>query len=183
MELTEKTVSSEKIFSGKVIDVYLDKALLPNGNTESREMVVHVGGVCIAALNDNDELYFVRQYRYPKKEILLELPAGKLESELSPLENAMKELKEETGVIGRDYTYLGKLYPSPGFADEVLHMYFCRVKEIGKSAPDENEFVEPMLINIDKAVEMVLNNEILDGKTQTTILKTHMLLKSGKLPL
>ncbi len=177
MDLTEKTISSKKIFQGNVINVYLDKALLPNGNEENREVVVHTGGVCIAALNEKNELYFVRQYRYPKKQVLLELPAGKIEKEFSVLQNAKKELKEETGVIGRDYTYLGKMYPSPGFADEILHMYFCKVDKLENATPDENEFVEPVLINIEKAVEMILNDEIPDGKTQITVLKTYMLLK------
>ena len=95
MELYEKTLSSEKIFDGRVIHVTLDQIELPNGHKSSREVVNHPGGVCVAALNEKNQLYFVKQYRYPYHEVVLELPAGKLEKGSTPLENGIRELKEE----------------------------------------------------------------------------------------
>ena len=179
MNFYEKTIESNKIFSGNIIDVYLDKIILPNGNKASREVVSHPGGVCIAAINKNNQIYFVRQYRYPKHEVILELPAGKLEKNLSILENAKKELKEEVGVIGKDFTYLGKAYASPGISNEDLHMYFCKVEKLVKPTPDDGEFLEPLLIDLKEALDMVMDNKIHDAKTQLTTLKLCMFLKLG----
>lgn len=179
MELFEKTLNSKNIFNGRVIHVALDEIELPNGHTSSREVVGHPGGVCIAALNDKNELYFVRQYRYPYHEVVLELPAGKLEKGSTPLENGIRELKEEVGATGKDYKFLGELYPSPGYCAEIIYLYFCRIDTLGEDNPDEDEFLKTETIHIDKAVEMVLNNEIKDSKTQTAVLKTAMLLKKG----
>ncbi len=181
MELYEKTLSSENIFDGRVIHVTLDQIELPNGHKSSREVVGHPGGVCIAALNDKNELYFVNQYRYPYHEVVLELPAGKLEKGSTPLENGIRELKEEVGATGKDYKFLGELYPSPGYCAEIIYLYFCRIDELGEDCPDDDEFLDVLPIHIDKAVEMVLNNEIKDSKTQTAVLKTAMLLKNGVL--
>lgn len=181
MELYEKTLTSENIFDGKVIHVTLDKIELLNGHTSTREVVRHPGGVCIAALDDKDNLYFVHQYRYPYHEVTLELPAGKLEKGSTPLENGIRELKEEIGAIGKDYKFLGELYPSPGYCAEIIYLYFCRIESFGDVCPDEDEFLQVETIHIDKAVEMVLNNKIKDSKTQTAVLKTAMLLKKGVL--
>lgn len=179
MELYEKTLNSKKIFDGRVIHITLDEIELPNGHRSSREVVGHPGGVCVAALNENNELYFVKQYRYPYHEVVLELPAGKLEKNSTPLENGIRELKEEVGATGKDYKFLGKLYPSPGYTAEIIYLYFCRIDSVGEDCPDEDEFLNIETIHIDKAVEMVLNNEIKDSKTQTAVLKTAMLIKKG----
>lgn len=181
MELFEKTISHKEIFNGRVINVSVDEIELENGHRSNREVVGHPGGVCIAALTDNDELLFVRQFRYPYKEVVLELPAGKLEKGQNPLENGKRELMEETGAVGTSYCSLGKLYPSPGYCAEIIHLYFCRVQSFGNNNPDEDEFLKIEKIPLDKAVEMVLNNQIPDSKTQTAVLKTAMLKSLGKI--
>ena len=181
MNLIEKTITSKKVFGGRIINVFLDKIMLPNGKDASREVVTHPGGVCIAALTKENELMFVKQFRYPYKEVVLELPAGKLEPGQDPLENGLRELKEEVGACAEDYVSLGKLYPSPGYCGEIIHMFFCRITEIGETNPDEDEFLDIIKIPIKEAVEMVLNNEILDAKSQTAILKSYMLLKENKI--
>lgn len=182
MRLTEKTIESQSVFKGKVIHVKLDKAELENGETAMREVVEHPGGVCIAALNDKNELLFVRQFRYPYKEIVLELPAGKLEKGQNPLENGKRELLEETGAIGREYMTLGKLYPSPGYCGEIIHLYFCRIDHFERQQLDEDEFLNVETIPLEKAEEMVMNNEIPDAKTQVAVLKTAAIIRklSGK---
>ena len=109
-----------------------------------------------------------------------EVPGGHREAGENILETAKRELQEETGAVGKDYISLGTFYPSAGFCDEVLHLYFCKVASIGASHPDEDEFIEPILIPIEKAVEMVLNNEIPDGKTQVAVLKAAMLVNHKK---
>lgn len=181
MELFEKTLNSKEIYSGRVINVTVDEIELENGHKSTREVVGHPGGVCIAALTGDDELLFVRQFRYPYKEVVLELPAGKLEKGQNPLENGKRELQEETGAIGSGYCSLGKLYPSPGYCQEIIHLYFCRVEEFESANPDEDEFLKVEKIPLDTAVEMVLNNQIPDAKSQTAILKTAMLKKLGRI--
>lgn len=179
MKLEEKTLDSVTIYDGKIVKLKVDDVELPNGNTSKREVVEHPGGVAIAALTDKNELLFVRQYRYPFKEVVLELPAGKLETGSSPLENGKRELLEETGAVGYNYISLGAQMVSPGFTDEVVHLYLCRIEKFDEQMLDEDEFLNVERIPIDKAVEMVLNNQIFDGKTQTAVLKASMLLQSG----
>ena len=177
MNLTEKTVSQEYFFRGRVINMRRDDIELPNGAPAIREVVEHPGGVCIAALTDEKELLFVRQYRYPYSEVLLEIPAGKLNRGEDPLEAGKRELQEETGAAATEYISLGKLYPSPGYCDEIIHMYLATGLSYGEMNPDEDEFLEVERIPLDKAAKMVLNNEITDAKTQAAILKVYCLYK------
>lgn len=177
MNLCEKTVSQDVRFRGRVINLRVDDALLPNGNHATREVVEHPGGVCIAALTEQNELLFVRQFRYPFGEVLLELPAGKLDrGGEDPLEAGKRELREETGAVADKYRSLGKLYPSPGFCNEIIYLYLAEGLSFGENDPDEDEFLECERIPLDRAVEMVLQNEITDAKTQVAILKVAALL-------
>lgn len=181
MKLTEKTLEQEYLFHGRIIQVRLDKAELENGAVVNREVVEHPGGVSVAALTDNNELLFVRQFRYPYGEIMLELPAGKLEKGEDPFEALKREQKEETGTTGKNYIFLGNLYPTPGYCNEIIRLWACRVDDWGEQNPDDDEFIEVEKIPLEKAVEMVLNNEIPDAKTQLGILKAAALVQSGKL--
>lgn len=181
MKLFEKTLSSQSVFDGKILHITLDEVELENGKKSKREVVNHPGGVTVAALDEQNNLYFVKQFRYPYKEVVLELPAGKLEKGSTPLENGKRELLEETGATGYSYMSLGQVYPSPGYTSEIIHLYVCRIKTEGESRPDEGEFLNVEKIPLDKAVEMVLNNQLPDAKTQIAVLKTAMLLKSGKI--
>lgn len=181
MELFEKTLDSKKIFDGRVLHIVLDEVELPDGKRSKREVVNHPGGECVAALDEDNNLYFVKQFRYPYKEVVLELPAGKLEKGSTPLENGKRELLEETGLEGYSYISLGQVYPSPGYTSEIIHLYACRVKSQGEQKLDEGEFLNVEKIPLNKAVEMVLNNMIPDSKTQIAVLKTAALLKSGKI--
>ena len=179
MELTEKTLSSKTIFDGKIVNLTFDEVILPDGTQAKREVVNHPGGVTVVALTDENEVLFVRQFRYPYKEVVLELPAGKLEKGSAPLENGKRELLEETGAIGYNYISLGVQYSSPGFCNETIHMYMCRIEKFETQQLDEGEFLKVEKIPLDRAVEMILNNQIFDGKTQTAVLKADLLLKSG----
>ncbi len=181
MNLSEKTLVEHEKFSGKIIRVHLDDVELPNGAIAEREVVDHPGGVCVAVLNDKSEIYLVRQFRYPYKELLLELPAGKLEIGEDPFEAAKREQREETGTVGENYVSLGELYPSPGYCGEIIRMWACRATEEGEKNLDEDEFLETVKMPLEKAAEMVINNEIKDSKTQVGILKTLHLVKEGKL--
>jgi len=180
MDLTEKTISSNVIFEGKVLTLCHDDVLLPNGEKGKREIVRHRGGVCVAPLTENNELIFVRQYRYAYGETVLELPAGKLEKGEDPLESGKRELKEETGCTADKYTFLGKLYPSPGYTSEIISIYLAENLHSGEQALDEDEFLLIEKIPLERAEEMVMNNEIFDSKTQTAILKIANIVRNRK---
>ena len=171
----EKTLDSKEIFNGKVIRVCHDTVLLEDGNTAKREVVYHNGGVCVLPLCENGDVIFVKQFRYPYREELLELPAGKLNAGEEPLESGKRELLEETGAVAGEYTDLGKLYPSPGYCGEIISIYLAENLSFESQKLDEDEFLDVVRIPLKKAVEMVLKNEIPDSKTQTAILKAHLL--------
>ena len=169
MKLDEKTIEKKYIYKGRIINVRTDTAELPNGKQALREVVEHPGGVTVAALTDNDELMFVRQFRYPYSEVLLELPAGKLEYGEDPFEAGKRELREETGAVAEHYIDLGKFYPTPGY---------CGFTSLDL---DDDEFLAPEKIPLEKAVEMVMNNEIRDGKTQAAVLKVAQKRRKGEI--
>ena len=181
MELFEKTLEKNYVYQGKIINVCRDTVELPNGKTSIREKVEHNGGVCVAPITANNELIFVRQFRYAYDTVLLELPAGKLEKGEDPFEAGKRELKEETGAVANKYLSLGKLYPTPGYCGEIIHMYLATDLEFGEQCPDEDEFLEVYKISLEKAVEMVMNGELPDSKTQTMILKINQLKNEGKI--
>lgn len=181
MELTEKTLKKEYKYNGKIINLRVDNALLENGRMVKREVVEHPGGVCIGALTEKNELLFVRQFRYPYGEVVRELPAGKLERGEDPLEAGKRELKEETGATGRDYQFLGNLYPSPGYCDEIIRLYACRVESLGDSSPDDDEFLEADRVPLEQAAELVMQNGLPDAKTQVLVLKLARLVRDGRI--
>ena len=179
MEIFEKTVEKNYVYKGRIINVRCDKAQLHNGNPCTREVVEHNGGVCIAPITENNELIFVRQFRYPYMEMVLELPACKLELGEDPFEAGKRELEEETGTVAEKYYNLGKFYPTPGYCGEIIYLYAASDLKSTAMNPDEDEFLEVEKISIDKAVDMVLNNEIPDGKTQTLIMRVAEMMRRG----
>ena len=181
MELIEQKLKTLTSYHGVIVNVRLDEARLPDGSTAKREVVEHPGGVTVAALTDNDELMFVRQFRYPYSEVLLELPAGKLEYGEDPFEAGKRELREETGAVAEHYIDLGKFYPTPGYCGEIIHMYAAKGLSFTSLDLDDDEFLAPERIPLEKAVEMVMNNEIRDGKTQTAVLKVAQKRRKGEI--
>ncbi len=182
MNLKEKQLEKYYVFEGKIIKVRKDTALLPNGKTAFREVVEHNGGVCVAPLTDKDELLFVKQFRYPYMEEILELPAGKRDSvHEAPEECGIRELKEETGATTDKLIPLGELYPSPGYCGEIIWLYLATNLTFGDCDPDDDEFLEVYKIPLEKAVEMVISGEIKDAKTQTAVLKVKYLKDNGKI--
>lgn len=180
MDMLEKQLSSEILYTGKVVSLRKDRVKLPDGRTAMREVVEHVGGVCVAPLTDDGNLIFVRQYRYPMGEALLELPAGKMDpGENDPLVCGARELREETGVTAQKFTPLGRAYPSPGCLNEILYIFLAQGLSFGDQQPDDDEFFDIVRIPLEDAVGMVLSGEIVDAKTQIAILKTKLLLQGS----
>ena len=176
MDMTEKTLSSEKIFDGRILHIRRDTVLLPNGHQSTREVVDHPGGVGILALDDQNRVLIVSQFRYPYGEILREIPAGKLEYGEDPAEAAIRELREETGATAGSFQPLGELYPSPGYCGEIIRMYLARDLSFGDTDPDEDEFLGLERVPFSQLVEQVLSGEIKDAKTIAAILKAKLLL-------
>ncbi len=172
MEMNEKTLTRNDIYSGKIIKVHVDEIEQASGRKAKRECVDHPGGVCVAAVTANRELLFVRQFRYPYKEVVLELPAGKLEPGEDPFDAIKRELREETGCTGVDWQFCGNMYPTPGYCNEIIRLWACKVeKDLGELDLDEGEVIEVEKIPLEEAVRMVMDNEIPDAKTQVLILK------------
>ncbi|MBQ4396504.1 MAG: NUDIX hydrolase [Clostridia bacterium] len=169
--LEEKTLTETYHFKGRVINLRVDEAELPDGHVAIREIVEHPGGVCVAALTADGMLPFVRQFRYPYKEIVTELPAGKLERGEDPFDAVQRELSEEVGAEGTNWRSMGKLYPTPGYCEEIIHLFACDIQKEGTSHPDEDEFLEVEYIRLEDAVQMVLDGKLPDAKTQTLVLK------------
>lgn len=177
MHLEEKTISSESVYNGKIFKITKDIALLENGKEALREVVHHSGGVTIIAVTDNEEILMVRQYRYPHRKAMLEIPAGKLEPGESHYDCGKRELLEETGCTCKKYEYLGEIIPTPAYVSEVIHLYIASGLEFSKQKLDDDEFLEVERIPLDTAVEMVLNGKIADSKTQIGILKAWHIIK------
>ena len=177
MNLEEKQLNAEYIYKGRIINLRKDTALLPNGNEAIREVIEHPGGVCVAALTDNNEILMVRQFRYPYGEVVLEIPAGKRDSKTeAPIDCGKRELKEETGAIAETIIPLGELYPTPGYCGEIIWLFGAKGLTFGETNPDEDEFLEVERIPLEKAVEMILSGEIKDAKTQAAVLKVKLLV-------
>lgn len=162
---TEKTIRSTEIFQGKIIRVTLDDVLLPNGKKNRRELVKHPGAAAILALTSEGKIVMVRQFRKPLERTLVEIPAGKLEEGEQPEESIVRELEEETGYRAEKVEYVTSFYTSPGFADEIIHLYFCQSLHRGTVQTDDDEFVECLEVTFEEAEAMIQKREIYDAKT------------------
>ncbi len=168
----EKTIHSEPIFQGKVISLKVDDVLLPNGKESKREIINHPGAVAIIPITDNGKLILVEQYRKALERSIIEIPAGKLEKGEAPERTARRELEEETGYGCHELVYLQSFSTSPGFADEIVHLYVAKqlYKIEQKAELDEDEFVSLMEVTIEEAEQMVKEQKIYDAKTAFAVL-------------
>lgn len=165
--LEEKTLHTEKIFTGKVISLQVEDVELPNGNVSKREIIKHPGAVAILALTDDDKIVMVEQYRKALEKTIIEIPAGKLEHGEDPVTCAKRELEEETGYDCKTMEWLISFYTSPGFADEIVHLYIAKGLEKKENAAslDEDEFVNLMEITLEEAQAYLNEQRIYDAKT------------------
>ena len=180
MELFEKKLSSRQVFDGVVVKLFVDEVELPNGEKSVREIVRHPGAVCVVPVDNDGNVIMVRQYRYAFSQVLLEIPAGKLEKDEEPLPAAMRELEEETGTVAGKMEYLGELYTTVAIFDEKIHMYLATDLTYKDAHPDQDEFLEVEKVPLDTLVKMVMDGEIKDSKTQVAILKADKILKERK---
>lgn len=180
MNFEEKTKRENLVFDGKVLHVYCDEIIQPDGKAATREYAKHLGAVCVVPLTDEGEVICVKQYRYAQRRIFLEIPAGKLDfAGEDRREAALRELREETGALCKTLTHIGDIVPSPAILTEKISMYLAEGLSFTETEYDEGEFIEIVRIPLATLVEMIMNGEIEDAKTQTAILKVWQ-MKSNK---
>ncbi len=167
----EKTLSSQRIYDGRILSLRVDRVLLENGKETIREVIDHQGAAGVVAFDEEGRLLMVRQYRYPIGQEMLELPAGKIDPGETPLQCAARELQEETGYKAETLTELGGVYPAAAYDVELVHLYYAQGLTPVQQNLDADEILSVERIDFDEAVRMVLDGEILDSKTQIGILK------------
>ena len=175
--LREVRTGSEEIFDGTILHVQRDTVRLPNGNDAIREVIRHIGAVCVIPVLDNGDVIMERQYRYPLDRVILEIPAGKLdaanENRLSAIQ---RELREETGYTAEEWTVIGDFHPAPAYSDEFITMYMARKLRKGDRHLDADEFLDVYTVPLKDLVEDVMAGRISDAKTQVCILKAARIL-------
>lgn len=178
MNLEEKTLKQKYEYKGKIINLRVDEALLPNNETAKREVIEHPGGVAVIAEDENGNILFVKQFRYPYGEVIYEIPAGKRDKNgEDPLLCGKRELKEETGAVAQNFYPLGELYPTPGYCGEIIWLFAANKLSFKEQELDSDEFLSVEKVPLQKAIDMVLSGEIKDAKTQIAILKYAKLRK------
>ena len=175
--LREKQLTTEDIFDGVVLHVVRDTVALPNGNTSVREVIRHIGAVCVIPVTEDNRVVVERQYRYPLDRIILEIPAGKLDApDEDRLSAIQRELREETGYSADEWLEIGDFHPAPAYSDEYITMYLARGLRKGQQHLDEDEFLDVCTVPLKDLVEDVMAGRISDAKTQVCILKAARIL-------
>ena len=177
MDCKETTKKENLIYKGRILSLYNDEVTLADGSESMREYIHHNGGSSVLAVDKEGYIYLVEQFRYPYREMILEIPAGKLDKGESAYDCAIRELKEEVGLIAGELVDLGVIYPTPGYTDEPLHIFLATAFEIGENCLDEHELLNVKRIKFDDALQMVERNEIRDSKTVIAILRYAVLNK------
>ncbi|HIX70963.1 MAG TPA: NUDIX hydrolase [Candidatus Enterococcus stercoravium] len=183
-DFEEKTLKRQELFHGNIIDVVLDDVALPMGGTAQRELVFHHGGVGILAITPENKLLLVRQFRKPLEQVSLEIPAGKIDpgEGQHPEVTGARELEEETGYRPGELVHVASMYLSPGFSNEMLHIYQAldMVKVENPRAMDEDEVIEVLQLTLDEAKAAVATGEICDAKTLYAIQYWELALAKGR---
>ena len=173
----EKTLKEEYIYKGKIINLKIEEVLLPNNKKSNREIVEHRGAAAIVAIDKNNNIILVKQYRKPVEDYLLEIPAGTLEPDEEPIVCAKRELIEETNFDAHKFKFLTSFCSTPGFTTEKLYVYIATDLYKKQGTPDEDEFINIVTIPFEKAIEMVLKGEIQDAKSMISILMTSLMME------
>lgn len=177
VHLIESCINSEQMWQGRLLDVRRDRVRLPDGSEGVREYVMHPGAVVIIPVLPSGKLIFERQYRYPVGRVMLELPAGKIDPNEAPLLTAKRELMEEAGYSADNWSHLGTMHPTIGYANERIEIFMARgLISLGQNHLDEGEFLELLELSLDEAMEAVRLGELTDGKTLSALLWAEKIL-------
>ena len=168
--LKEKTIRTKTVYKGIFLTLKSDKIMLPDGNTSSREWIKHPGAVCCIPILPDGRIGLIKQYRYPVKKQMIEIPAGKLDKNENPEKCAIRELEEEIGYKAGKLTFLANIHPAIGFTDEKMWIYLAENLVKTEQSLDSDEFLSLFPTKLEEAVEMVWEGEITDVKTIIGIL-------------
>ena len=177
MELGEKTLASQLVFDGRLLKLYRDEVELADGGRSVREFVHHPGGAAVVALDGDGNVYLERQFRYPYRKVVTEIPAGKLEEGEDPFDTVRRELKEEIGAEAGRWDPLGYVMPSVGYTDEMLWLYLARDLTFGETHWDKGEFLEPFKLPFAEALARAADGRINDGKTVAALFRADRLMR------
>jgi ADP-ribose pyrophosphatase len=169
----EVLLRRRQVHKGKAVDFWVDTVRLPDGGAATREYLGHPGAVAVVAVKEpgpDPKLLFVRQYRHPVRRITLEIPAGKLDKGENPRLCVQRELEEETGFRAGTIRKILSFWPTPAFADEVIHIYEARDLRPGSFNPDDDEFIEPVILSLSRVLRMIRNGSVQDSKTIIALL-------------
>jgi len=169
-DLTEHTLDTKTVYQGRLLHVREDSVRLPDGQTSRREYIVHPGAAVILAMPDEKNVVMERQYRYPLRDHVYELPAGKIDAGEDPMQTAKRELLEETGYVAREWRHLMTTYPVVGYSDERIEIYFARDLEHVGHALDDGEFLDVFLMPLAEALAWVRSGTIKEAKTALALL-------------
>jgi ADP-ribose pyrophosphatase len=161
----EETLKTQEIFKGRIIKLRVDTVSLPDGKKSTREIIEHPGAVAVVAIDQDNNIILVRQFRKAVEKFLMEIPAGTLEKDEEPLGCAQRELREETGFTARNWEKILSYYSAPGFADEELHLYAASDLIQGEKEMDTDEFVETLRLPLQEAYDNIFSGQIVDGKS------------------
>lgn len=165
MDFEEKTMKTENIYKGKILNLRIDTVELPDKKYSKREIVEHPGSVAIVPITDKKEIILVRQYRKAVESNLLEIPAGKLEVNEVPKETAIRELREEIGLRAEKLEYISEFYTSPGFTNEKMYLFLAMDLVMDALEPDDDEYIEIIKFQLDELANLIKKGQILDSKT------------------
>lgn len=172
----EQTEEVQGIFNGNIITVHQDKITLIDGTEANREVVDHPGGVAVVGITDDNEILLVRQFRYPYRETIYEIPAGKLERGEDPREAGIREFSEECGVSAETFESLGEIYPTPGYCSEIIRLFYAKGLTYGEQHLDDDEYLDVIKMPLEVCIRKIMSGEIKDAKTIVGILKLKELM-------
>jgi ADP-ribose pyrophosphatase len=178
--LIEKFYKRSTVFTGRAVSFRVDEVILPNGKHATREYMDHPGAVAVIPFINKDTIVMVRQYRHPVGKVTLEVPAGKIDKGEKPLACVGRELEEETGYRAGKIIKLNSFWPTPAFANEVIHIYAATNLKPTKKNPDEDEFIDAVQVKFADALKMVKNGKVRDSKTVIAILLWHACFQNNK---